>query len=382
MSTTSSLEPPATNGSAGRGIPADIGDGWPISAPEAAGIDSLELGAVVDWLDGLPRANIHSVLVVRGSTLVFEHYRNGADERWRVPLPSATHGPEVKHDLRSATKSVTGLLMGLVLERKLIPSLEESIFQYFREYPDLRTVEKDRIRVRHLLTMSAGLEWDENVPDIDPIHGEMRMWRSRDHLRTALEPHLVAAPGQVWNYSGGCTELLGALLQRLAGQPIDEFASEMLLEPLGITDVESSRHADGSPSASGGLRMRSRDLAKIGQLVVGRGQWKGRQIIPAQWIDDSRAPHIGAADRLYFLRLSMVARAIPDQAAGDCLGSSGRLWRPTPVCRARVGPRRCCHGGTLRRRNAGLGATHHPQSLRAPCGQARLKRRDEELMQC
>jgi CubicO group peptidase (beta-lactamase class C family) len=254
----------------------------------------------VDWLDCLPRANIHSVLVVRRSTLVFEHYRNGADERWRVPLPDATHGPEIKHDLRSATKSVTGLLMGLALERKLIPSLEESIFQYFPEYPDLRTAEKDRIRARHLLTMSAGLEWDENVPDIDPIHGEMRMGRSRDHLRTALEPRLVAAPGQVWNYSGGCTELLGALLQRLAGRPIDEFASETLLEPLGITDVEWSRHADGSPSASGGLRMRSRDLAKIGQLVVGRGQWKGRQIIPAQWIDDSVAPHIGAADRLYF----------------------------------------------------------------------------------
>jgi CubicO group peptidase (beta-lactamase class C family) len=286
--------------SAACGVPAEIADGWTISAPEAVGLDPKELCGVVDWLDGPSRPNVHSILVVRRGALVFEHYRKGADERWRFPLPDATHGPEIKHDLRSATKSVTGLLIGLAHERKLIPSLDEPMLQYFPEYADLRTAEKDRILLRHLLTMSAGLDWDEYVPDTDPIHGEMRMWRSRDHLRTALEPRVVAAPGQVWNYSGGCTELLGAVLQRLTGRPIDEFAREALFEPLGITDVEWARHADDSASASGGLRMRSRDLAKIGQLVVGRGQWKGRQIVSAQWIDDSIAPHIGAADRLYF----------------------------------------------------------------------------------
>lgn len=286
--------------SAACGVPAEVADGWTISEPDAVGLDPKGLCSVADWLDGAPRLNVHSILVVRRGALVFEHYRKGADERWRSPLPNATHGPETKHDLRSATKSLTGLLIGLAHERRLIPSLDEPIFQYFPEYAELRTSEKDRILLRHLLTMSAGLDWDENVPDTDPIHGEMRMWRSRDHLRTALEPRVVPAPGQVWNYSGGCTELLGAVLQRLIGRPIDEFAHETLFKPLGITDVEWARHADGSPSASGGLRMRSRDLAKIGQVVVGRGQWKVRHIVSAQWIDDSITPYVGAADRLYF----------------------------------------------------------------------------------
>lgn len=109
------------------------------------------------------------------------------------------HGPTAKHDLQSATKGVTGLLIGVALDRKLLPGLDEPVFSYFPEYAELRTPEKDGIRVRHLLTMSAGLEWDENVPDTDPRDGEMRMWRSDDHLRLALEPPLVATPGLDWN---------------------------------------------------------------------------------------------------------------------------------------------------------------------------------------
>jgi CubicO group peptidase (beta-lactamase class C family) len=295
ISAASSSESPA------RIIPTEGADGWTTSPLEAVDLDSRTLCAVVDWLDGLSNSNVHSILVARHGALVFEHYRRGPDERWRTALPDAMHGPETKHDLRSITKSITGLLVGIALERKLIPCLDEPVFAYLPEYADLRTPEKERIQLRHLLNLSAGLDWDENVPDSDPRHGEMRMWRSGDHLRTALEPPIVTAPGLDWNYSGGCTELLGAVLRKATGKPIDEFAREALFEPLQITDVEWARHADNSPSASGGLRMRSRDLAKLGQLVVARrGLWQGRQIMPAQWIDDSVAPQIGAADRLYF----------------------------------------------------------------------------------
>jgi CubicO group peptidase (beta-lactamase class C family) len=159
----------------------------------------------------------------------------------------------------------------------------------------------------------------------------MRMWRSGDHLRTALEPRVVVPPGVDWNYSGGCTELLSAILHRATGKPIDQFAREVLFEPLQITDVEWAQHADNRPSAPGGIRMRSRDLAKIGQLVATRGLWQGRQIVPAQWIDDSIAPQIGAADRLYFygyqwwLGRSLIARKELSWAAGIGLGGQ-RLY--------------------------------------------------------
>jgi len=307
-------------------IPADRRDGWPVSGPAALGLDPHELRALVGWLDGLADSNVHSILIARHGVLGFEHYRRGPDYRWDTPLPDVKHGPETKHDLRSVTKSITGLLIGIAIERQLIPNISERVFEYFPEYGDLRTPEKDLIQVRHLLTMAAGLEWNENVPETDPNHGEMRMWGSNDPLRIALEPRVVTAPGLDWNYSGGCTELLGAILQKSAGVSIDQFARDMLFDPLEIKDVEWARHADGRPSASGGLRMRSRDAAKIGQLMIGRGSWNGREIVPAQWISNSIAPQIGAADRLYFygyqwwLGRSLIARHELTWAAAVGLG--------------------------------------------------------------
>src|SRR5262249_48792603 len=110
--------------------PATMPDGWATAAPGEGDLDPGRLGTVVAWLDHLPNANVHSILVARRGALVFEHYRRGADERWRDPLPEATHGPATKHDLRSATKSVTGLLVGLALACKAIPSLDAPVFAY------------------------------------------------------------------------------------------------------------------------------------------------------------------------------------------------------------------------------------------------------------
>src|SRR5262249_51410356 len=243
--------------------PAQLPDGWKTSAPEAVDLDSRRLGAVVDWLDGRPNQTLHSLLVARRGILAFEHYRKGADERWRDPLPDAQHGIAVKHDLRSATKSVKGLLAGIALERRDIPSLDAPMFAYFPEYADLRTPEKDRITLRHLLTMSAGLDWDENVPDTDPRHGEMRMWREADHLRVALKPPVVAAPGEIWNYSGGCSELIGAIVRKATGKPLDAFAREALFGAPGGTPTERARAADRRPSAPGGLALGRRRPAPV-----------------------------------------------------------------------------------------------------------------------
>jgi len=212
------------------------------------------------------------------------------------------------------------------LARGLFPDLETPIFDVLTAFSDLRNPEKERIRLHHLLTMSAGLEWDENLPPDNPMNGEVRLESSKDRLRTALEPRLLWEPGSVCNYSGGCTELLGAVLQEVSGKRIDVYARENLFDPLGITDVEWGCHADGNPSASGGLRLTVPDLAKIGQLVVDGGRWNGDRILPATWIAQSLTPQIGMHDRLFFygfhwwLGRSLAAgREIP-WAAGIGLG--------------------------------------------------------------
>lgn len=272
----------------------------PESSPCKAGLDGERLSALSGWLDELPGSNIHAVVVVRHGLLAFELYRSGADQRWREPLADTSHGPDTLHDLRSVTKSIVGLLIGIAVDRGLFPDLDTPVFQILAEYADLRTREKGRITLRHLLTMSSGLAWDENLPADDPRHGEMRLWEASDRLRAALDPPLVDEPGTNWNYSGGSTELLGAVLERASGSPIDEFARETLFEPLGIREVEWARHRDGRPSASGGLRMGARALAKVGHVVVAGGRWNNTHIVPSTWISESLTPQIGAPDRLFF----------------------------------------------------------------------------------
>jgi CubicO group peptidase (beta-lactamase class C family) len=291
---------PASAQSSGCSAPTQIADGWRTETPAAVGIDGARLCAMTGWLDDSRLANIHSVLVVRHGALAFEHYRKGNDEIWDRSAPNAEHGPTIKHDLRSVSKSVTSLLIGIALDRKIIPGIDEPVFNYFPEYADLRTPEKARISLRHLLMMSSGLEWDENLPYTNPNNSEIVMLRSGDRWRFALQPRLVVTPGSEWNYSGGCTELLGAVLRKASGKPIEEFANETLFLPLGISDVGWARYPDKIPAAASGLQLRPRDLAKIGQLVLQRGLWDGKQVVSQQWIDDATAPQIGPADRIYF----------------------------------------------------------------------------------
>jgi CubicO group peptidase (beta-lactamase class C family) len=280
--------------------PIDIADGWKTAAPATVGVDSARLCAMIDWINGFPAANIHGVLVVRHGTLVFEHYRRGNDEIWDQQVANAEHGPTIKHDIRSISKSITSMLVGIALDRKMIADIDGPVFDYFTEYADLRTPEKARITLRHLLMMASGLEWDENVPYTDPKNSQIGMFDAVDHLRLALAPPSVATAGSEWNYSAGCTELLAAIVAKRSGKSIEEFARDALFSPLGISDIVWKRYSDNIPSAASGLQLRPRDLAKIGQLVLDRGLWNGQRIISEYWIDVSTSPQIGPADRIYF----------------------------------------------------------------------------------
>ena len=87
--------------------PGQGSDGWPVTTAEAAALDPDRMRAIIEWLDGLPSCNVHSVLVVRAGQLAFEHYRRGSDWNWWTPVPDAMHGPDVLHDMRSISKGIT-----------------------------------------------------------------------------------------------------------------------------------------------------------------------------------------------------------------------------------------------------------------------------------
>lgn len=265
-----------------------VAEDWPTGSPEEAGLDAARLCALADMLDGPPGINVHAVLVVRHGKLVYETYRSGEDERWGRPVGVVAYTPQMKHDLRSVSKSVTSLLVGIALDRQIVSDADQPVFAFFPDMASLRTPEKERITLRHLLTMASGLAWNEERPYDRPTNDDSRMNYSTNPYRFALEKPVSERPGDRWNYSGGDTQLLAGVLQRTTGKFIGDFAKEALFEPLGIRDFEWLKMpGNGETAAASGLRLRPRDMAKIGELVLRGGQWNGRRVISQAWIDDS-----------------------------------------------------------------------------------------------
>ena len=275
-------------------------DGWAVAAPGDMGIDPDRLCALVPRLEAWTEADIHAVLVVRHGKLVFEHYFAGADERRGTLLGKVAHASDLRHDARSVTKSVTALVLGIALGQGMIKGdLDTPVLDLLPAYAELRTPEKALITLRHLLTMSAGLAWDEDMPYSDPRNSEIQMDSAPDPVRFVLSQPVAAPAGEVYNYSGGGATLIAALLKQATGRPLDVLAQDLLFTPLGIADVEWYRHPSGEPVAASGLRLRPRDFAKLGQLVLAHGAWQENQVVPAEFIAQATAPQINGRG-LYF----------------------------------------------------------------------------------
>jgi CubicO group peptidase (beta-lactamase class C family) len=279
--------------------PAMTDDGWEVAAPGSVGLEPALLCRIGPRFSDWKQADIHSVLVIRKGKLVYEHYFTNTDEKYGRFLGSVAYDAGMKHDLRSITKSVTALLLGIAIGKGQIAGVDQPVLPLFPEYAALRSPEKDKITLRHLLTMSQGLVWNEELPYSNPDNSESRMNRAPDPVRYALEQPVEAPAGAFYNYSGGSANIISVLLHKVTGEPLDSLARTELFEPLGITDVEWERFASGEPIAASGLRMRPRDLAKIGQLVLDHGTWHGKQVVPADWVVTATSPQING-QQIYF----------------------------------------------------------------------------------
>jgi CubicO group peptidase (beta-lactamase class C family) len=278
----------STSSAALCGSAAVLHDGWVIATPESVGFESRQLCAIGNAVRHGRLRNLHGVVVVRQGRLVFEQYFTGRDERWGSPLGDVTFGPHTLHDVRSITKSIVSLLYGIAHTQGTVGSVDRPVLDAFPEFGDLHTEPaRMRILVKHALSMTMGTEWDEDLPYSDPRNGERQMEAAADRYRIVLDRPLVAAPGERWNYNGGATAVIAKLVSRGTGRPLLEFAQEHLFAPLGITDMDWVTDRQGEPKAAAGLRLRPRDLAKIGQLVLQRGRWGEQEMIPGSWLQEA-----------------------------------------------------------------------------------------------
>jgi CubicO group peptidase (beta-lactamase class C family) len=272
--------------------------------------------------------NIHAIVVARGGRLLFERYFRGDDE-----VPGRFYGSRVAnvsfdadtlHNIKSASKSVTSLAVGIAIDQGLIRNIDEPIFNFFPELSDLRSPEKDRIRLVHALTMSMGLQWVEATPATgDYSNDETRMMWARDPNRYVLGLPVTAPAGETFFYNSGALRLISAIMHKATGRPLDEFAQQHLLGPLGIGRAAWSR-VRGETDAGGGLRLRPRDMAKIGQFVLNGGRWNDRQLVSKAWIETSTALKLEATDNQSYGYLWWLGRSRANKRVVSWIGALGR----------------------------------------------------------
>ncbi|MGI8735042.1 MAG: serine hydrolase domain-containing protein [Pyrinomonadaceae bacterium] len=268
-------------------VPAVRDDGWKTANADAVGVDSTKLANLTTAIRAWPELGVHAVLIERHGQLIYEEYFDGFDEKWGTSLGKVSMTVETKHDLRSVTKSVVSALVGVAHGEGAIKSLDEPLVKWFPEYPELDTPDRRRVTLAHVLSMTSGFEWNEDIPYSDPRNDEIQMTRHEKPLLYALSRRFVVAPGSDFNYNGGLTQVMAAVLVRATRSSLQDYARTKLFEPLGITDVEWVGDLAGMPAAASGLRLRARDLARFGSLYLHGGRWNGKQVIPSDWVERS-----------------------------------------------------------------------------------------------
>ena len=268
-------------------------DGWSVADAKALGWNTTLLGTLEDKVAAGTYKKITSVVVADHGRLVYERYFNGGSV-------------DLLNDVRSATKSVTAMLVGAAIQRGAIRDVKAPVYAFF---PEVRVAHPDPrlagITLEDLLTMSSIWECDDDNPFSSG--NEERMYVTERWLDFALNlPVRGYAPwvkrpadsphGRTFAYCTVGSFVAGAVVERATKQPLAAFAHDALEAPLGIAKVQWNRSSEGIGMGGGGTRYRSRDLAKLGQLAADEGRWKGTQVLPANWVRAMLTVHAEARD--------------------------------------------------------------------------------------
>lgn len=231
---------------------------------------------------------IHSILVYQNSQIIFEDYFE-------------TYARDVLHEAQSVTKSLQSILVGIAFDQGCLKDLDEPIKDYFSDYQGIDWSEgKDQITIRHLLTMTSGLSWNESqIPYTDILDNDSnRLVLSDDWISYPLQKPMQASPGQVFNYSSAAPILLSHIIALATGMDNEVFAWEYLFDPLQI-ETYAYQKSPMQPHILGDIDLLPRDMAKLGLLMLNQGRWKGKQILSSQWVKNSIDAHVILDDRAY-----------------------------------------------------------------------------------
>ena len=261
---------------------------WEVGAPEDHGMDPDVLQALHA---ALPGSGIYAMVTVKDGVIIDEYYEEGYNE-------------DSLFQVHSASKSVTGALVGIALEEGLIDSIDDPISKYLPQALEQADPRKAQITIRDLLTQTSGLEWYEwgSGPS------NWQEFRSAENwVDYILGRRLLYEPGTLFNYSTGNTHLLSAILQEVTGMSQEAYCRSRLFDPLGISgEAHWGTDPQGVVDGGNGLVISARDAARFGQLFLDGGAWQGEQLVPAAWVAESTTAQ--------------------NNGAGDATGSYGYQW--------------------------------------------------------
>jgi CubicO group peptidase (beta-lactamase class C family) len=205
------------------------------------------------------------------------------------------------HTLQSVTKTVTSVIIGVAIARKEFPDINTPVLHFF-DTSQIKFIDdhKRRMTIKHLLTMTAGFSWDENVHYDNPNNDCSVMEAGFDWVGYVINKPMSEAPGTKFNYNSGATELLAYIFRVATGKDIERYAVEHLFKPLGIESHFWKRIPTGLVDTEGGLYLSPADLAKIFYLFLHNGEWEGKQIVTRDWVKQSVTPQISIGGNMQY----------------------------------------------------------------------------------
>jgi len=245
---------------------------WPTASPESQGLDTAKLEQASAYITANCPTH-YSLLVVRNGYLVFERYYHGSYAAQ-------------SNNIKSMSKSVLSVLTGIAIQEGRIQGLDHKLSEFYPEYfhPGLDP-RKERITLEHIMTMTAGFQFDEFGDSAD------KLFSSRNWFQTLIEYPMSSEPGAVFNYNTGLTHLLSGILTKVSGMSTLAYANSRLFGPLGMTCTRWTQDPMGIYFGGSEVWFTARDLAKFGLLMLRNGQWDNREIVNAAWLRGSARIH-------------------------------------------------------------------------------------------
>lgn len=242
----------------------------PYNSLESAGINKDSIESLLKFINDTPPNDFRVLVIIKDNQIVVEEYFN---TYWRKSL----------HDIRSAGKSVTALLLGIALKEGLVQSLDQDVYSFFpkNKYPRVNE-EYRKIKIRHLLDMSSGLDADA---DNSQTAGHAVNWIARnDWKEYILNVPLINTPGKKWVYADINPLLIAAIIEEKSGMSLKDYAEKKLFTPLGIEQFYWYTNPANQTGAAGNLYLTGLDFARLGLLLINEGKWKNVQIIDNEYV--------------------------------------------------------------------------------------------------